>query len=80
MGRPERFSCQEALSRLYAYLDGELSSEEEDSLQAHIDRCKRCYGRVEVERRIQERIREQVHGEKAPQTLLDRVSKILEGL
>lgn len=42
--------CAEVLSRLWEYLDGELSPEEAGALCAHLDRCGRCRPACNCER------------------------------
>jgi len=35
--------CEEALSRLWEYLDQELKPDESRSLDAHLEECPRCH-------------------------------------
>lgn len=54
--------CEEALERLWEFLDGELEAASEASVQNHLEACARCYPRYDFQRayfelmsRIQER-------------------------
>lgn len=46
------------IDRIYAYLDGELSTREQAELEAHIARCPACREAVEDRRRLQTAARE----------------------
>jgi len=81
-GEPPMISCDEALERLFEYLDGELEDETSEKVAQHFEVCRRCYPRLNFEkafRRAMERVRE---GEKAPAAVRDRVIELLreEGL
>ena len=54
--------CEEALERLWEFLDGELEAASEAAVQSHLEVCARCYPRYDFQRayfklmhRIQER-------------------------
>ena len=54
--------CEEALARLWEFLDGELEGASEDAVQSHLEVCSRCYPRYDFQRvyfelmsRVQER-------------------------
>lgn len=36
-------TCEQALARLYEYLDGELDPGAEAEVRRHLEICKRCY-------------------------------------
>ena len=42
--------CEEALERLWDFLDGELEPANEDEVRRHIEVCSRCYPRYNFER------------------------------
>ncbi|WP_291377539.1 mycothiol system anti-sigma-R factor [Demequina sp.] len=68
--------CQEAVDRLFEFIDGELTDEELLRIGAHLKECPPC----EAELRINEKIRllvSQAHGEKAPHQLRERVLSTL---
>lgn len=41
--RDESLDCQEAMERLYTYLDGELTPEAETTVRAHLEACAPCF-------------------------------------
>jgi mycothiol system anti-sigma-R factor len=45
-------SCAEAVERLWAYLDGALTSDEKAALEEHLGFCRVCCGEVEFARRL----------------------------
>jgi len=51
-------SCREALDRVYEYLDGELGPEWTERVDRHIEVCRRCWPRFDLERRFIRHIRE----------------------
>lgn len=72
-------SCEEVLARLWAFVDGELSPDEEAAVKAHLDLCERCFPEYNFRRAYFEftrRLRELDH---AAPTLRRRLfEKILE--
>ena len=44
--------CEEALRRLFEYLDAELHEESRHEMEQHLARCHSCFSRVEFERRL----------------------------
>lgn len=53
--------CEEALARLWEFLDGELPPEGETAVKKHLDVCARCYPRYDFQRaylRYTRRLRE----------------------
>jgi anti-sigma factor (TIGR02949 family) len=64
--------CPEALERLQAYLDGELTDEQIADVSAHLAACYPCEDRAGFERHLREVIRTHA-SEVAPAGLLDKV-------
>ena len=52
MSAVRTISCEEALRRLFDYLDAELSGEPQREMQHHLDLCRNCFSRLEFERRL----------------------------
>ena len=53
--------CEEALERLWDFLDGELEAADENEVQRHLEVCSRCYPRYDFRRayfELMRRIRE----------------------
>ena len=79
---PDTTSCQEALERLYEYLDGELQGLESDRVAEHFRVCQRCYPRLVFERSFLDAVHGVDTGDAAPDELRTRVLDLLkaEGL
>ena len=69
-------SCEEAIHRLYAYMDGELTEQRRLEIVRHLDLCGPCVGaygfEAELRRVIASRCKDRV-----PDTLVDRVASAL---
>ena len=69
-------SCEEALDRLYAFIDNELPPEELRRVAAHLQECSGC----DSERRVNQRIKEIGSGcpkEAAPDDLRAKVLAVI---
>jgi anti-sigma factor (TIGR02949 family) len=49
-------TCEEALSLLAEYLDGELAQGDRSTLERHLAICRGCFSRTEFERLLRERL------------------------
>lgn len=78
----EMLSCQEVLERLFEYLDGELERPTEIQVEAHLEKCRRCYPRLQFEKAFMEALDRARAGEEPPSDLRNRVFDVLsrEGL
>ena len=47
-------SCDEAVARLFEYLDGELDDMSQEEVRLHLEVCKACYPRAQFERHFLE--------------------------
>jgi anti-sigma factor (TIGR02949 family) len=74
----EDVGCLEAIEGLYQWLDGELESPFSiEQIEHHIEHCKSCYSRAEMERALTERLK-QSHQATTPESLLVRVKNLIE--
>lgn len=72
--------CLEAIEALYAYLDGELGeSVSIEQVEKHMEHCRSCYSRKDVERLLTERMR-QADKKRAPEALQSRLKNLIDGL
>ena len=46
----DMISCQDAVERVYEYLDGELDPSWNEQVREHIEVCKKCYPYFNFER------------------------------
>ena len=51
MNEAHVIDCEEALRRLFEYLDAELHGEPQREMEQHLERCRSCFSRVEFEKR-----------------------------
>lgn len=54
-------SCNDALSRLWDFIDGELTPETMKEIQAHLERCQRCYPHYDFQRAFAAFMRSHCH-------------------
>lgn len=65
--------CDEALERVYEYLDGELTESVERAIRRHLAACARCEPRFEHERVFKEFIAQRAKLEQASPELRRRI-------
>jgi len=83
----EDIGCLEAIETLYAWLDDELDASQRASFEHHLQHCKSCFSRAELERALTGHIRRSAgpgedDGERAqaPASLQKRLDKLLKEL
>jgi len=69
--------CNDALHRLYQYLDGELTEDRRSVIQHHLDSCQPCAEPYDFEAELRMVIRRKCQ-EQVPESLLSKVRKALE--
>lgn len=69
-------NCQEAMERLYAFLDRELSDEEQEEVRLHLAHCPRCRERFTFEENVLRRVRLCCRQVEAPPELVARVRRL----
>ena len=72
MSDDEMITCREAVERLWAYIDGELQSGDERSVEAHLEVCKGCYPHYDFQKAFREFVRKHGHAT-APADLRKRI-------
>jgi anti-sigma factor (TIGR02949 family) len=77
---PEMVTCQEALARLYDFLDGELDGVSHSQVETHFQKCARCYPHLAFEQNFREALHRAVEGQAAPPELRSRVLRLLDEL
>ena len=78
MTEPRVIDCEEALRRLFEYLDAELHGEPQREMQQHLERCRSCFSRVEFEKRLKAYTAELGH-EPVPTDVARRIRTLLDG-
>ena len=70
--------CLEAFDHLYAYLNDEIKDEETlAKIEHHLNHCKSCFSRAQMERKLSDRIRS-AGNEEAPEALKNRVRDLID--
>jgi anti-sigma factor (TIGR02949 family) len=70
--------CLQAIEAFYAYLDGELEDPASIAdFEHHLEHCRSCFSRVELEKTLNERMRKTARRE-SPEALRERVGKLLD--
>ena len=72
-----RISCDEAKTRLFEYLDGELGEISHDEVKRHVERCKACDPRFQFERHFLDALQAAEERGTASPELRDRILKVL---
>lgn len=75
----EPIDCEQVLSLLFAYLDGEVQPDESQSIDAHLERCRSCFSRAEFERGLRARLADLSRGEVSA-TLEQRIRRLMQEL
>ena len=65
--------CEDALERLWEFLDGELESQDEGEIQRHLEVCSRCYPRYDFQRAYFELMRRVRDRDSVPRRLRRRL-------
>ena len=75
--RINAIQCEEALNRLFTYLDHELRGHRHAEMERHLKTCRSCFSRAEFERRLKSQLTE-VAQEKASTSLEQRIFALLK--
>lgn len=70
-------TCEEALSLVNEFLDGEVENVGRAELEAHFEVCRMCYPHLRLERSFREAMRRAARGEGAPPELRAKVRELL---
>ena len=72
-----RITCEEVLSKLYAYLDHEVDGPTEAEIDAHLHECRECFGRADFEKRLRRRVSDTASVE-TPADVRDRLESLIK--
>ena len=50
MTEPKAATCSDVLTRLWEYIDGELTPERTGLIQQHLERCQACYPQYDFQK------------------------------
>lgn len=72
-----KLTCEQAMQRLFAYLDRALAGEALDEIEAHLQECLDCCGRLEVSRQLDAFVKSRLPDSPVPVDLRTRVLRSL---
>jgi anti-sigma factor (TIGR02949 family) len=78
--RVDSYTCEEAVARLHAYLDGALPVEEAEAVDRHLEVCEACLHHFEFDRKLLVAIREKARTSRAPEPLRRKIADLLDRL
>ena len=78
MAAPDDIGCEQALKRLFEFLDRELSDREGGDVDRHLRTCRSCYSRMEFERRLKERLAA-LSADEVPAASRERIRALIKG-
>jgi len=70
----EMISCQDALSFIHEFIDGEVEGIPYDQVKAHFEVCQRCYPHLKLEESFRAALHRAGDADHAPEDLLQRVT------
>lgn len=68
--------CDEALTKLYTYLDSELDEASSEKIRVHLGHCLECGSSFDFEKRLRQVVRERLD-EEVPEALVARIREAL---
>lgn len=74
---PEMITCEQALTFINEFLDGELEGVTRTKVEAHFDVCGRCYPHLKMEEAYRAAVRRAAAGREAPEELRRTVLQLL---
>ena len=79
MDEHDHQECEEALTELYTFLDGELTTEKREHIRVHLDDCNPCLEMYDFEAELRIVISTKCK-EAVPQSLKDKIAATLREL
>lgn len=76
-GHSSSDECQQALSQLYHYLDGQLTVERRTTIAAHIELCSPCLRAFSFETELRQVVATRCTDE-VPETLRLRIAEVIQ--
>ena len=70
-------NCEEAVEKVWQFLDKELDEASFAEMQKHLEECRHCFSKVEFEERLRVMLRRSCCSEKAPAELRERLTRLM---
>lgn len=71
--------CEQALRKVFEYVDHELGEADHEAMHRHLETCKSCYSRMDFERRLKEKLNT-LREQNASQRMSARINALLKDL
>ena len=69
--------CAEALKRIFELIDRELSDEDREAVERHLQACRSCLSRAEFERALKGKLQALSRSD-VPSKTLDRITALIQ--
>jgi anti-sigma factor (TIGR02949 family) len=73
----QQIDCEQALKKIFEFIDHELGDDERASMQHHLHTCKSCFSRMEFEQRLKQKISGLLDGQ-ASASVSERINGLLK--
>ncbi|MBI3587458.1 MAG: zf-HC2 domain-containing protein [Ignavibacteriales bacterium] len=73
----KNISCDEALKRVFGYIDEHLQGKSRKELEHHLETCRHCFDRVEFEKLLKSRLRN-LAVEAEPEALRKKIEALVD--
>jgi anti-sigma factor (TIGR02949 family) len=77
MTRLDPIRCEEVISHLLEYLDGEIDAEKRRQIDRHLKECRGCFSRAEFEKELKKKVK-QLGRQKPPRSLQRRLKALID--
>lgn len=74
---PANISCDEAIKRIFGYIDDHLQGKPRAELEHHLEACRHCFDRVEFERLLKSRL-SKLHVDPTSEKLRKKVEELVD--
>lgn len=69
--------CEQALRRIFEFVDHELDGEERDAMERHLSTCRSCFSRADFEKRLKGKMAG-IREEGASPGTSERIAKLMK--
>ena len=69
--------CEEVISHLLEYLDGEIDAAKRREIDRHLEECRGCFSRAEFEKELRAKVK-QLGTQKPPRSLQRRLKALID--
>lgn len=77
MSKHDHIHCEEVITHLFAYLDGEIDAEKRRQIDRHLEECRGCFSRAEFEKALRQKVK-QLGKEQSPRSLEERLKRLVD--